>query len=60
MLLGIGIGSVLHDLIDPVGHEQWEDVYEWWLALLLLSQAGWVLAIQWRSGWPQARVGADH
>ena len=60
MLLGIGIGSVLHDVIDPVGHEQWEDVYEWWLALLLLSQAVWVLLIQWRSGWPHARVGAEH
>ncbi len=54
LLLAIGVSSVVHDLIDPVDHERWEDVYEWWLALLLLLQAGWVLNCWRRSGFALA------
>lgn len=36
-ILLIGIASVLHNLISAHSHNQWEDVYEWWLVMLLCA-----------------------
>ena len=50
-MLGLGVANVLAGLVveDPSAKDRWENVFEWWLGLLMV---GWyaVLAIGWRRG----------
>jgi hypothetical protein len=48
-MLGLGVANVVAGLVvdDPSAKDRWENVFEWWLGLLMV---GWyaVLAIGWR------------
>ena len=47
--LGLGLANVVAGLAvpDPAAKDRWENVFEWWLGLLMV---GWyaVLALGWR------------
>ena len=48
-MLGLGLANVVAGLAvpDPAAKDRWENVFEWWLGLLMV---GWyaVLALGWR------------
>ena len=48
-MLGLGIANVVAGLVvsDPAAKDRWENIFEWWLGLLMV---GWyvVLAMGWR------------
>ena len=59
-MLGLGVANVVAGLVvdDPSAKDRWENVFEWWLGLLMV---GWyaVLAIGWRRKSVGVRLQAD-
>jgi len=59
-MLGLGIANVVAGLVvsDASAKDRWENVFEWWLGLLMV---GWyaVLAIGWRRQRVAARLSSD-
>lgn len=50
LVLVIGLLSVLHAVVLPENHNLWEDVYEWWLALLMSVHSLALLRLWQRTG----------
>ena len=48
-MLGLGLANVVAGLAvpDPAAKDRWENVFEWWLGLLMVGWYG-VLALGWR------------
>lgn len=59
-MLGLGIANVVAGLAvsDPVAKDRWENIFEWWLGLLMVGWYG-VLAIGWRRQRVAARLSSD-
>jgi hypothetical protein len=59
-MLGLGVANVVAGLVvdEPSAQDRWENVFEWWLGLLMV---GWyaVLAIGWRRQRVGVRLQAD-
>ena len=50
VVLLIGLVSVLHGVVSPENHNRWEDVYEWWLVMLLAVHSLLLVKLWKRSG----------
>lgn len=52
-MLALGIGNVLAGALadDPVAKDRWENIFEWWLGLLMV---GWYAVLAW--GWRRQGV----
>lgn len=49
-VLLLGLVSVLHGTVSPENHNRWEDVYEWWLVMLLALHSLVLVKLWQRSG----------
>ncbi|MBD9481004.1 hypothetical protein [Pseudoxanthomonas sp. PXM02] len=59
-MLGLGVANVVAGLVvdDPSAKDRWENVFEWWLGLLMVSWYA-VLALGWRRQSVGIRLQAD-